>query len=39
MLTDYRAMLGELLARMYGLNDTQLVHVFPGVKGRDLALV
>jgi uncharacterized protein (DUF1501 family) len=39
VLTDYRAMLGGLLARMYGLNDTQLARVFPNVKPRDLGLV
>lgn len=39
VLTDYRAMLGGLLARMYGLNEPQLARVFPGVKARDLGLV
>jgi len=39
VLTDYRAMFGGLLARMYGLNEQQIERVFPGTKPRDLALV
>lgn len=39
VLNEYRAMLGGLLARMYGLNANQIDHVFAGVKGRDIGLV
>ena len=38
VLTDYRAMLGGLLGRMYGLNPNQLANVFPDAKPRDLGL-
>ncbi|MET3131592.1 uncharacterized protein (DUF1501 family) [Oxalobacteraceae bacterium GrIS 1.11] len=39
VLNEYRAVLGGLFARAYGLNAAQLEHVFAGVKGRDLGLV
>jgi uncharacterized protein (DUF1501 family) len=39
VLTDYRALLGGLLRRMYGLNAAQLERVFPKALPKDLALV
>lgn len=39
VLNEYRATLGGLFARMYGLSPGQLDYVFAGVKGRDLGLV
>lgn len=39
VLTDYRALFGGLLHRLYGLDSTALDRVFPGVAPRDLGLV
>lgn len=39
VLTDYRALLGGLLARQYGLSARQLGIVFPGVGAGDLQLL
>jgi uncharacterized protein (DUF1501 family) len=39
VLNEYRALLGSLFKRMYGLDDTQLAQVFPGASPRDLGLV
>ncbi|HJV80446.1 DUF1501 domain-containing protein [Noviherbaspirillum sp.] len=39
VLNEYRAVLGGLFARMYGLRAAQLEHVFAGVKARDIGLV
>ncbi len=39
VLNEYRATLGGLFKRMYGLNDTQLAQVFPGASARDIGLV
>jgi uncharacterized protein (DUF1501 family) len=39
VLTDYRAMFGGLLQRMYGLDTAQLQIVFPGISPVDLGLV
>jgi len=39
VLNEYRATLGGLFARIYGLSPKQLDYVFAGVKGRDLGLV
>ncbi|MDB5650064.1 MAG: hypothetical protein JWL62_1584 [Hyphomicrobiales bacterium] len=39
VLTDYRALLGGLFQRMYGLDQTALQRVFPSGKPRDLALL
>ncbi|WP_434212863.1 DUF1501 domain-containing protein [[Pseudomonas] boreopolis] len=39
VLTNYRALLGGLLQRIWGLDGTQLETVFPGAKARDLQLV
>lgn len=38
VLNEYRAMLGGLFARMYGLDAGQVEHIF-GTKGRDLGLI
>jgi len=34
VLNEYRALLGGLLARLYGLSDDQLAKVFPGIRGQ-----
>jgi uncharacterized protein (DUF1501 family) len=39
VLNDYRAVLGGLFARQYGLSVAQLDQVFAGVKPRDLGLL
>ncbi len=39
VLNDYRALLGGLFARLYGLSAAQLASVFPGTPPRDLGLV
>ena len=39
VLNDYRALIGGLLQRAYGLNRTQLTNVFPGAQPQDLALI
>ena len=39
LLNEYRAVLGGLFARMYGLDGAQLERVFPGTKPKDLGLV
>jgi uncharacterized protein (DUF1501 family) len=39
VLNEYRAVLGGIFARMYGLDPAQLAGVFPQAKSRDLALV
>jgi len=39
VLTNYRDMLGGLLALTWGLSGSQMQSVFPGVKPRDLQLV
>jgi uncharacterized protein (DUF1501 family) len=38
VLNEYRAALGGLFARMYGLNAAQLDKVFPGIRAVDLGL-
>jgi uncharacterized protein (DUF1501 family) len=38
VLNEYRALLGGLASRLYGLSDAQLERVFPGAKPADLAL-
>jgi uncharacterized protein (DUF1501 family) len=38
VLNEYRAVLGGLFARMYGLNGAQTERVFAGVKARDIGL-
>jgi uncharacterized protein (DUF1501 family) len=39
VLNEYRAMFGGLFARMYGLDPAQVERIFPGTKGKDLALL
>jgi uncharacterized protein (DUF1501 family) len=39
VLNEYRALLGGLFARLYGLDGTQLARVFPGASPRDLRLL
>jgi uncharacterized protein (DUF1501 family) len=39
VLNEYRAVLGGVFRRMYGLDAAQLQRVFPGVAARDLQLV
>jgi uncharacterized protein (DUF1501 family) len=39
VINEYRAVLGGLFARMYGLNDAQLERVFFGAKPRDIGLI
>ncbi|SOZ39089.1 DUF1501 domain-containing protein [Cupriavidus neocaledonicus] len=36
---EYRALLGGLFRRLYGLDAERLAQVFPGVAGRDIGLV
>jgi uncharacterized protein (DUF1501 family) len=39
VLTDYRALLGGLFQRMYGLDQSGLQRVFASAQSRDLALL
>jgi uncharacterized protein (DUF1501 family) len=39
VLTDYRAMLGGLFERMYGLDTANLQRIFPGARPAELGLV
>lgn len=39
VLNDYRALLGGLFTRMWGLTPTQLDKVLPGAEARDLQLI
>lgn len=39
VLNEYRALLGGLFARLYGLNAAQLARVFPGASPRDARLL
>ena len=39
VLNEYRAVLGGLFARMYGLNALQIEHVFRGASARDIGLL
>jgi uncharacterized protein (DUF1501 family) len=39
VLVDYRALFGGLFQRLYGLDQTRLQAVFPGVRPMDLSLV
>ena len=39
VLNEYRAVLGGLFARLYGLDATRLSAVFPGVQARELGLL
>jgi len=39
VLNEYRAVLGGLFSRIYGLDAAQIEHIFPGAKASDLGLV
>jgi len=39
VLNDYRALLGGLLGRVYGLDDAKVERIFPGAAPVDLGLV
>jgi len=39
VLNDYRAVLGGVFRRLYGLDDSRLAQVFPGSRARDIGLV
>lgn len=39
VLNEYRALLGGLFARLYGLNAEQIDRIFPGAKGQEMGLV
>jgi uncharacterized protein (DUF1501 family) len=39
VLTDYRALIGGVLRKSYGLSQTQLTQIFPSTQPSDLALV
>ena len=39
VLTDYRAMIGELTARQFGLSSDRLATVFPGIRPANLSLI
>jgi uncharacterized protein (DUF1501 family) len=39
VLNEYRALLGGVFTRMYGLNATAVARVFPRTEGRDLGLL
>lgn len=39
VLNDYRAMIGGVLQRSYGLNKTQINAIFPGAQPQDLSLI
>jgi uncharacterized protein (DUF1501 family) len=39
VLNEYRAILGGLFARLYGLNAAQVDHIFSGVTSRDIGLL
>jgi len=39
VLNDYRALIGGVLQRGYGLNQTQIASIFPGTQPQDLSLV
>jgi uncharacterized protein (DUF1501 family) len=39
VMTDYRALIGGVLQKSYGLNGSQLAQVFPATRPADLALV
>lgn len=39
VLNEYRALLGGVFARLYGLDGARLEKIFPGAKAQDLALI
>jgi len=38
VLNEYRAVLGGLFSRIYGLDATQIEHIFPGARAADIGL-
>jgi hypothetical protein len=39
VLNEYRAVLGGVFARLYGLSAAQVQQVFPGSSAKDIGLV
>jgi uncharacterized protein (DUF1501 family) len=39
VLNEYRAVLGGLFARLYGLNSADLAAIFPDTRPKDIGLV
>jgi hypothetical protein len=39
VLNEYRAVLGGLFTRLYGLDAARLAQVFPGARPQDIGLV
>jgi uncharacterized protein (DUF1501 family) len=39
VLNDYRALIGGVLQKSYGLNSAQLGQIFPATAPQDLALI
>jgi uncharacterized protein (DUF1501 family) len=39
VLTDYRALIGGLMRKAYGLSQMQVMQIFPATEPVDLALV
>jgi uncharacterized protein (DUF1501 family) len=39
VLVDYRALMGGLFRKLYGLDSARLATVFPGAEARDLSLI
>jgi len=39
VLNEYRAVLGGVFARLYGLNAADVAAIFPGAKAKDIGLV
>jgi uncharacterized protein (DUF1501 family) len=39
VLTDYRALIGGLMRKAYGLSQTQVTQIFPNAQPADLALI
>jgi uncharacterized protein (DUF1501 family) len=39
VLNEYRAVLGGLFARLYGLDAEPLARIFPGARAKDLGLL
>jgi uncharacterized protein (DUF1501 family) len=38
VINEYRAVLGGLFSRIYGLNNSEIERIFPGTKSQDLGL-
>jgi len=39
VLNEYRALLGGLFGRLYGLDTGELAHVFPGAVPSDIGII